>query len=193
MLATKHGRQTAFLLGALVSLTGCGNSEHQSVPKPVGKSAAAVEQEFRERRLAAEAERAKQRIPEDVEPGFSANRSSMIGDWYILLRHGKPEYENKIAINYLRFTFREDGTVTERGKSGNKTTYRPGTFKFDSENGVAYLLFDRHLQITWRQTSAGRAQTIHFKNLREGNEHNSIDTFVKIDSQEWDKHQKIEL
>lgn len=162
------------LFGLLfLALTGCGDVEqdHSSEPAP--------------------------EAVESPKAAFTPSMESVRGDWYIIATNPNPKYYNKVATDYIQYSFQEGGEVVKRTNSGVEIEVERGTYTVDPDQRTFETTFDlgdAGTQVTsWRQTSPGQAETFYWKNLTLGYEHAEDGQFVKENSADWHEREKIAL
>jgi hypothetical protein len=121
----------------------------------------------------------------------------IVGKWFSLCTNPDPTYYDKIALDYLIYTFAHDGTVVEIRNSGKTTETTKGTYEIDPKTKIIQVSFNRHqygIQVTsWRLEGDGRVRIFHFKNKTKNLERDADDIFIREGSEEWKRHNKISL
>lgn len=134
---------------------------------------------------------------ESLQASFTPSVESVRGDWYIVATNPNPRYYNKIATDYIQYSFREGGEVIKSTNSDGEIKVERGTYTLDPDQRTfetTFDLADAGTQVTsWRQTSPGRAETFYWKNLTLGYEHTEDDQFVKENSVDWHEREKVAL
>lgn len=136
-------------------------------------------------------------LQRSFQASFTPSAESVRGDWYIVVSNPNPKYYNKIATDYIRYSFREGGEVVKRTNSNGEITIERGSYTLDPDRRTFETTFDlgdAGKQVTsWRQTSPGQAETFYWKNLTLGYEHAEDDQFVKESSADWREREKVTL
>jgi len=116
-----------------------------------------------------------------------------VGTWYPVAT--KPSLNGAIITDFEQITFHADGSVATRREDQSGIRSKAGTYTYDADEGTvtAILSGDFDELQKFEQTRKGLATQVLWKNLELDFEQTQRKEWVLPGTDEWERHEKIQL